>query len=79
MHNTLQPAYVIRISHRNATNVLCVLYFCKLCECLQHLKYKIVIIKHIGLWEGVITNERTIDDEPERTVPAEVMDVSVAL
>ena len=42
------------------------------------------VIKHIDLWEWhlvgvVITNERTIDDEPERTVPAEVMDVSVAL
>ena len=37
---------------------------------------------HIWEWllVGVVTmNEHTIDDEPERVVPAAIMDVSVAL
>jgi len=45
-----------------------VLYFCKLCKCLQQ---NFAVIKHIDLWEWllvgvVIANKRTIDIEPER-------------
>ena len=60
------------------TTIFCVLYFCNFCECLQHRKKKIAIIKHnYWLWEWllVIINDCAIDVELERAVPVAVMDV----